>query len=140
MICFVCHEQPDVEHEHHVTPQAAGGKHGQTVILCSNCHNAIHKEINRLLSLYRKGKGGSSSATWKTSRHSQEVMNATMIILHGLNEIINFSGDKTGRITISVTPELHQALKLMKNKLNARNLPEVVIQCIKYTIYHTNMV
>ena len=92
MICFICHDCPDIEHSHHLTPQAAGGKEGIEIILCANCHNAVHKEIQRLLALNRKGKGGASSVNWKTCKHSQEIEFATKVVLSVLFATVQSEG------------------------------------------------
>jgi hypothetical protein len=139
-ICMICHEQPDVEHEHHPILQAAGGKDEGTVTLCSNCHNAVHKEINRLCAIYRKGKGGACSVNWRTCRHSQEVNNATQVVMLGVKSVLTYEGEAQGKINIQVTPDVHQILVALKQKTGAKNIPSVIIECIKYTAQHSGLV
>jgi hypothetical protein len=139
-ICAICHDIPDVGHEHHPILQAAGGKDEGTIILCSNCHNAVHKEITRLCGLYRKGKGGACSVNWKTCRHSQEVQMATSVVLTGVKSVLTYEGTASGKINIKVDPETHQILKALKQKTGASSIPQVIIECIKYTAHHTGLV
>lgn len=35
--------------EHHVVPRAAGGSGGETIYLCANCHNLIHRLAEALI-------------------------------------------------------------------------------------------
>jgi len=133
MICYVCHNEPDVPHEHHPELQAYGGTDKGTVVLCSNCHNSVHREINRLLSVYRKGKGGGSGVKWNTARHSQEVENAKNLVLCGLKSIVMFEGQKKTKVNISVDQQTHQTIMALKGKLGASNIQDTILQCIKYT-------
>lgn len=133
MICFICHQQPDVGHDHHLKPQAVGGKNDITFTLCANCHNAVHKEISRLLALYKNG-ACDGTVNWKTCRHPQEIEKAKNVILFGLSEIINFSGDKDTKVVITLNQELHNAVKMLKIRTGASNIPSVIIECIKYVI------
>lgn len=54
--CHVCAAVVPItfEQEHHVVPQAAGGKDGPTAQLCAGCHHALH----RLADMMRSGKAG----------------------------------------------------------------------------------
>lgn len=54
--CRVCNDVVPVtfEQQHHVIPQAAGGKDGQKVQLCSGCHANLH----RLADMMCSGKAG----------------------------------------------------------------------------------
>ena len=140
MICFICHNTPDVEHEHHVTPQAAGGKDLGTIVLCPECHGYAHKEMNRICAAYRKGKGGAASVNWKQSRHSQEVQNATFVVMHGVKSILTFDGDKTVKTSIALPPEVHQIVMALKQKTGVSSIPEVIINCILYTARHSKLV
>jgi hypothetical protein len=132
MICYVCHCTPEVPHEHHPELQAYGGTDKGTVILCSNCHNSLHKEISRLHALYKKGKGG-EGVRWNTARHSQEVENAKNLVLCGLKSIVMFEGQKKTKVNISVDQQTHQTITALKGKLGASNIQDTILHCIKYT-------
>lgn len=140
MICAICYETPDVPHDHHPTLQSVGGRDDGTIILCSNCHNSVHREINRICALYRNGKGGANSVNWVKCRHPQEIQIATNVILQGVKSVLTFDGSKNTLIGISVTPEVHQILRMLKDKTGSSNLPQVVIACIKYTAQHSGLV
>jgi len=134
MICFICHQKPDVEHEHHLTPQAVGGKNKQTVILCSNCHNGVHKELARILALYRKGNGGANSVTWPTCRHPEEIRKAIFVILQAFNDTITYEGEKYIKTSLLLPPDIHQGLKLMQQKTGIKNMQKLIIECIRYAL------
>jgi recombinational DNA repair protein RecR len=140
MICFICHQQPDVEHQHHPVLQAAGGKNSGTITLCSNCHNSVHSEINRLCAAYRKGKGGACSVNWSTCRHSQEVHNATNVVLTGVQSMLTYDGEKSGQVNIKLPPAIHQTVLTLKQKTGAKSMPEVILACIEYTARHSGLV
>jgi hypothetical protein len=139
-ICFICHDAPDVEHSHHPILQSVGGTDEGTIILCSCCHNSVHKEVNRLCGLYRKGKGGACSVNWKTCRHSQEVHLATAVVMTGVKSVLTYEGAASGKINIKVDPETHQILIALKQKTGARSIPQVIVECIKYTAQHSGLV
>jgi hypothetical protein len=35
-------------HEHHIIPQAFGGKNAHTILLCATCHDLVHREQSRI--------------------------------------------------------------------------------------------
>jgi hypothetical protein len=41
--CYVCGTEM-VSEEHHLRHQAQGGTRGDTIMLCSNCHDMVHKQ------------------------------------------------------------------------------------------------
>jgi hypothetical protein len=49
--CYVCTTIVPItfEQEHHVVPQAAGGKDGETRQLCAGCHHNLHRLADMLL-------------------------------------------------------------------------------------------
>lgn len=140
MICYICHIDPGVPHKHHPILQAAGGTDEGTIILCGSCHNSVHSEIDRLCAILRRGNGGSSGVNWKWCRHSQEVFNATAVITTGVQSVMTYEGDKKGKITITVSPDVHQILVAMKQRTGASSLPKVIVDCILYTARHSNLV
>lgn len=40
--CYVCSEETALDQDHHVVMQSRGGSDGPTVVLCVNCHTAVH--------------------------------------------------------------------------------------------------
>lgn len=140
MICFICHEVPDVEHEHHPILQSAGGKNEGTITLCSNCHNSVHSEINRLCALYRKGKGGATSVYWKMCRHPQEVDLATRVVLTGVKSVLTQEVRGDTKSSITLDPETHRLVMAIKQRTGARNMQTTIIECIRFTARQLNLV
>jgi hypothetical protein len=42
MLCYVCEKEHSYINEHHIIPQARGGKNGPKILLCSICHQESH--------------------------------------------------------------------------------------------------
>jgi hypothetical protein len=139
-LCFICHCVPSAPHEHHPILQASGGTDEGTITLCSECHNAVHKEINRLCAVYRKGKGGASGVNWKTCRHSQEVVLATSVIMTGVKSVLTYDGEASGKINIKLDPATHQILISLKQRMGAKSIQKTIAACINYTAKHSGLV
>ena len=41
-MCYVCKKDYSRVHEHHIIPQARGGKRGPKISLCPSCHQESH--------------------------------------------------------------------------------------------------
>lgn len=128
-------------HEHHPILQSVGGKDEGTIQLCSECHGQVHKEITRLCRYYKEGKGGACSISWKTCRHSQEVILATEVVMTGVKSVISFEGNKSSnKITVTLDSETYQTLLALKKKINAKNIPQAIQLCIQFTAKYSGLV
>lgn len=117
VLCHI-HQQPFARascHEHHETPQAAGGKHLGTVWVCANCHTVLHRVEQKL----RSGKMGMAKDI-ANSYAPQPAMRARLLELatvaqQAMNEVKE--GTREGRATVPFTfdlePDAAAAFKTM---------------------------
>jgi len=133
MDCYICETQIISYNGHHLIPRESGGEDGPVLDLCSDCHGNVHREIQRLLALYRKGKGG-GTIQWKTVRSPNEVTNATHVILTGLKAIIEYEGPKERKVILQLDDTLHAALCNAQRQLGLKRLPDTVKELVVFAL------
>lgn len=47
--CFICNDPLAFSQDHHIIPQAAGGKAGPKQAICGGCHNDLHRLIEIII-------------------------------------------------------------------------------------------
>jgi len=100
---------------HHVTPQAAGGTHGETVWVCASCHTVLHRISEQMV----QGKTGVANdianqyaPTPAMRRRLMRLVDSSATSMQAVNE-----GEIPGRdeviIQVALPAEVAKRFKLM---------------------------
>lgn len=119
--CYVCSEEVSVPHEHHVIPQAYGGKDGPTVTLCANHHNLIHE----LAKAHMSGKP--IDAKWRTPLERERGATLALAIVQAQQK----SKDREFKIVYKISLEHRRRLGELKKRLGFTSLEKTIDFCVK---------
>lgn len=132
MRCIICGSEVSL-HEHHVIPQACGGRDGPTVMLCADHHNLIHYLAVRLVSALRQGK--EVEFEWPEDQGDREV--ARYLVGEIVKATLN-SKEKVYKLTLEFDPLQREMLGLLKETLGVSSLQKVVYVCLDY-VFRTHL-
>lgn len=102
--CWVC-KNPSSLHEHHVVPQAYGGRDGPTVTLCASCHNGVHHVAD--------GRDNMQPSYWVT-HETLKKGSALVKIIKDSRVIASKSANKKVQVTLELTAEQAKMLDKLK--------------------------
>lgn len=125
-LCWVCFSKSNALHYHHVKPQARGGTDGETVPLCSSCHNELHKIA---LSKATVAKGGKSKVCqqWSNCRHELEIERANFLIGHIVRALLSEYVPVTKKVIIDLPVQLAKALDIYKVDMKISSREKAII-------------
>jgi hypothetical protein len=135
MICYICEEDTESINYHHTVPRCVGGEDSEQVPLSANCHDGVHRELNRMMSRYRKHLEV-GAPKWRPSCSAGEYERACKVIQIGLRATIEFedSGSKVIKMTLELPSVIHAGLNQLKRQGGMSTLPETAIECIRYAL------
>lgn len=103
-------------HDHHVIPQAAGGRDGPQVRICSDCHNAIHDAADKGLDVIDYIELPDAKKRWTTR---QAVARAGYLIrtIRTALEVARQSANKTTGVNLKLNGEENARLEYLAQRL-----------------------
>lgn len=120
--CYICHKKTILQ-EHHIQPQAYGGKDGPTVRLCSSCHTGLH--VCALKAVSKKPKTIDPVFT------SEQMLRAEPLIQYIVAAILKSreNPDMKGLVNLTIKPtrQLMQMLHLCKMDAGYSNINDFVL-------------
>lgn len=120
--CCVCGKgEQEVIHEHHVIPQACGGRDGPTVDICAEHHNMIHVMAVKMATAMRHGK--MPEFIWPTNHGDGNVAK------YLVGEIVKAtlqSKDKKYKVVLEFDQLERDMLELLKQEHGASSLVKAI--------------
>lgn len=124
--CLICGKgSTEVLHEHHVIPQAYGGRDMGTVTLCAEHHNMIHSAAIKCLMTIRSGS--TVDFVWPNNHGAAEVAEA---LVYKIVEAALKSKVRTYKITLTLDQTQRDILGLLKQDLSISSLEKTVLACL----------
>lgn len=106
--------------------QATAGTAGKTVMVCSSCHDDIHKTARAMKSKNAKIR----RKTYGPPEYSEKIKILAEYILRGesayRDQIDNFRHHATAQLTINISPAQLEALHMIKARLGVSSLESVI--------------
>ena len=126
MTCVICGKgDTEVLHEHHVIPQACGGRDGPVVKLCAEHHNMIHMSAVKLCAGIRNGK--SVEFQWPKEHGNSEV--ARYLVGEIVKATLN-AKSKLYKATVEFDQTQRDMLDLLKHELGVTSITKVIYSCL----------
>jgi hypothetical protein len=119
--CWCCGNSEGL-HEHHIIPQAYGGKNGPLVTLCGACHTNVHNTANEHI---RKNTDIKSlTPNTLTSTLSKTMLLCVYIVKsHAL--IAKSKARQARKVTVNLTPLQSEQLDMLQTTLQCSSQEKV---------------
>ena len=112
--CWLCGTLSNLQHDHHIFPQAYGGIDSPRVFLCDSCHGAIHKAADKEIFSEQCVSLNISPSTWnhynfhRADHLIKSIVDAKLII----QEILPREWTKNKRTKVVVELDRNEMYKL----------------------------
>lgn len=114
--CWVCSSTRGSQHSHHIIPRNAGGEKGPQVLLCNDCHEAIHHAAKMEVDADTYSVLEKAKQRWigQGVRKRASFLIALIINSEGL---ISKSVNKTTKINLELSGEENEMLEYWARRL-----------------------
>lgn len=130
--CWVCNQRfvetggDQKRHEHHIIPQAYGGRNGPLVSLCTNHHNLLHELADKMI-WNKKGEAATLVNSVDAPFRERLLYLATRVLL--AYNLTKEDPNKKGKVVIGLSGAQLCKAKLLANSLGV-SLPNLFVHLL----------